>query len=154
MRPIRNGHFIDKLNIYLKDWSAERLTQDRTSKILNRDAYEDFINWCNSKHTVIIPSYALFNRHCEQAINWFKYFSKGEIYFHGYRMATDAEIAEREALKAAESVKEVKAIAEVQNEIPDWQKERNELARIERMENLAKVKAMRIEKGNGENTTE
>lgn len=143
MRPIRNGHFIDKLNIYIKDWSIERLTQDRTGKILNRDAYNDLIAWCNSKHTVIIPSYALFNRHCEQAINWFKYTSQGKTYLHGYRMATDAEMAERDALKAVEIVKQVTVIVEPQNEIPDWQRERNELARIERMENLAKSRAMR-----------
>ena len=143
MRPIKNGHFIDKLNIYIKDWSKERLTQDRAGKILNSEAYNDLIGWCNSKHTVVIPSYALFNRHCAQAINWFKYTSQGKTYFHGYRFANDAEMAEREALKAAEGAKEVKVIAEVKDGIPDWQRERNELARIERMENLAKAKAAR-----------
>ena len=140
---MQNPQYMEKLIKYYKDYKQERLIKDQEGKILNKDAYEDFVAWAKMKKTSFIPPYILFCRLSVVYVQWFRYRSSGVTYFYGYRLATDAEMAERDALKAVEIVKQVKVIVEPQNGIPDWQKERNELARIERMENLEKSKAAR-----------
>ena len=152
MRPIKNEHFIDKLMEYLKIWGAERLVQDRTGKILNTEAYSEFITWCESKNTVVIPTYALFNRHCERGLPWIKYHSKGKTHFHGYRFATEQELLERLA-NSIETAQAAQTTSKPRDSIPDWQKENQARANRERMETVARVHAMRAAK-EAENNTE
>ena len=140
-----NSAYTEQLVKDFKEYKSYRLIPDQQAKILNKDAYVDYVDWATRVKNNFIPPYILFCRLSVTYIKWFKYRSTGKTHFVGYRLATEDET--RALIAAAKEAKEMNIKKPIANTHPAWMEEERQRATRERMENFAKVKAMRLAKG-------
>ena len=142
-----NPQYMEELVKYLKEYKSQRLVEEQSAKIVNKQAYADFEDWAKRSKKKFIPSYILFCRMSVTYIQWFKYRSMGVTHFIGYRLATEEETHAR--IAALLEAQKPKAIQQ-----PAWIEEERARANRERMENLEKsrqVREAKNAKGDAEN---